>query len=136
MKCQCCHEQEVSYAWQPFGPGKDANTAFTLPGNHYRGFPVIKVCFACKSAIETGDFPVHFTYKGFRYIARGNEVKEVKPSFWDGGTSDLNGLGSATMIMKDAPDGSELVAMVVDPTFVPSFVALPDLIEACEQIAQ
>ncbi len=135
MKCQCCHKQEVRFAWQPLGPGEDANT-FSLLGNHSRGFPVIKVCSSCKSAFQTGDFPVYFTYKGFRYVGRNHEVRQVKPSLWDGGTTDLNGQGSATMIMRDTPDGSELVALVADPAFVASFVVVPDLMDACEQITR
>src|SRR5438874_46670 len=75
-KCQCCHEQEASYAWQPFGPSEDNVATFTLLGNHYRGFPAIKVCYSCKSAFETGDFPVRFTYKNFHYIGQNHEVRE------------------------------------------------------------
>jgi hypothetical protein len=136
MKCQCCREEEASWSWQPFGPGENANTTFVLPGNHYRGFPVIKVGVVCKSAVETGDFPVQFTYKKFHYVYQDGRVSEIKPHLWDGGTSDLNGQGSATMIMKDTPDGSKLVAMVVDPALVPSFVVVPDLIEAAQRIEQ
>lgn len=133
MKCQCCREEQASLSWQPFGPGENAKT-FTLPGNHYRGFPVIKVGEQCKSAIEAGK-RILFSYKGFRYIYQDGKVQESKPSLWDGGTSVFNG-ESATMIMKDTPEGSELVAMVCDSEFIQPFIATPDLIEACELIIQ
>jgi hypothetical protein len=135
MKCQSCHKEEVSWSWQPFGPGEDAQTAFVLPGSHYRGFPVIKLCLGCKSAFESGDFPVPFTYKGFNYVGENHTVREVNPSFWDGGTSLFNG-ESATMIMKDTPGTAELIAMVCDPTLVAAFVALPDLIAVCQSVAE
>lgn len=69
MKCQCCKGQEVEWSWQPFGPGIGTEVVFTLPGSHYRGYPVIKVCSDCKAIIQHGTAPVHFTYKGTRYTA-------------------------------------------------------------------
>src|SRR6266498_1969215 len=127
MKCQMCQCEQAVWAWQPLGPSETPDS-YALIGSHARGFPIIKVCSSCKSAFQTGDFPVHFEYKGFRYSGQHHEVRQVKPSFWDGGTTSLNLSGSATMIMQDTPDGSELVALVTDPSFVASFVAAPDLI--------
>ena len=49
-KCSICHKNEVEYAWQPFGPD-DKLSMFTLPGSHYRGFPVISVCQDCHDTI-------------------------------------------------------------------------------------
>jgi hypothetical protein len=135
VKCQMCKEEQAVWAWQPLGPSETPDN-YGLIGSHARGFPVIKVCSSCKSAFQTGDFPIHFEYKGFRYIGQHHEVRQVKPSFWDGGTTSLNLSGSATMIMQDTPGGSELVALVTNPSFVTSFVAVPDLIEVCEQIVQ
>jgi hypothetical protein len=77
VKCQCCQEQEAVYAWQPFGPGEDANT-FMLLGHHYRGFPVIKTCHNCTTAFMSDDAPVSFSYKGSRYVGQNHEVREVK----------------------------------------------------------
>lgn len=134
MKCQCCKEQQAEWAWQPFGPSEDTKTAFVLPGNHYRGFPVIKVCYTCKSAFETGDFPVFFEYKGYKYVGKDHKVVEVNPTFYDGGTTVL-GNGSGTMIMKDGPDEDQLIAVVAETEWIAAFVAVPDLIEACKMIA-
>ncbi len=136
MKCQICQREQAVWAWQPLGPSETPDDSYALIGSHARGFPVIKVGDTCKYAFQTGDFPVYFTYKGFRYLGQHHAVREVKPSLWDGGTSDLNGQGSATIIMKDTPGGSELVALVADSAFVASFIAVPDLIEACGQVVQ
>lgn len=137
MKCQCCKEQEAEWAWQPFGPGETANE-YALPGSHTRGFPVVKVCDSCKRAFQTGDFPVRFEYKGFKYVAKDHNVSEVDPHLWDGGKSTFaSARGDGVMIMKDAPGDSELVAIVCDdqPAFVHLFIAAPDLMAACEQVA-
>lgn len=68
MNCQCCKEQEAEWSWQPFGPGIGTEGVFTLPGSHYRGYPVIKICSECKAIIQHGT-AVHFTYKSTRYTA-------------------------------------------------------------------
>jgi hypothetical protein len=62
MKCRVCKSNEAEWSWQPMGPGSD-NDTFTLPGSHYRGFAVIKVCAACKEQIQQGQ-PVTVIYKG------------------------------------------------------------------------
>lgn len=76
IKCQCCKKQEASWSWQPFGPGEDSNTAFVLPGSHYRGFPVIKVCSACKDAFTSGSSEVSFVYKSVRYVGKDHKVAQ------------------------------------------------------------
>lgn len=82
-KCQCCKEEEASWSWQPFGPGEDTNTAFVLPGNHYRGFPVIKVCSTCKDAFTSGDFEVEFVYKHTRYVGKDCKVEQKIYANWE-----------------------------------------------------
>jgi hypothetical protein len=62
MKCRVCKSNEAEWSGPPMGPGSD-NDTFTLPGSHYRGFAVIKVCTACKEQIEQGH-PVTVIYKG------------------------------------------------------------------------
>jgi len=66
MRCQCCRSEEAQWSWQPFGPDAEAQTAFALPGSHYRGFPVIKVGDHCK--LKIGQLQeVHFSYRGNLY---------------------------------------------------------------------
>lgn len=72
-KCQCCKEEEALFAWQPFGPD-DNPASYTTLGSHYRGFPVIKVCFWCKTAFASGDFEVTFTYNKTRYVGKDHKV--------------------------------------------------------------
>jgi hypothetical protein len=75
MKCQCCKEEEALFAWQPFGP--DGNPAsYTTLGSHYRGFPVIKVGLACKTAFTSGDFEVEFVYKRTHYVGKDHQISE------------------------------------------------------------
>ena len=64
-KCRICREDEETWAWQPFGPS-DTPNSFTLPGNHYRGFAVIKVCDDCKRLFQAGNALV-FKYKHVLY---------------------------------------------------------------------
>ena len=134
MKCHSCHEQEAQWAWQPFGPDETPES-FQLLGSHYRGFPVIKVCSTCKSAFQTGDFVVRFTYKGHRFLAKDHTVQYEEVSLWNGGTTTMASLAdqSATMLMRDTIGEPELVAMVLDPTFVNTLIAAPGLIKACEE---
>lgn len=135
MKCHACHQEEAQWAWQPFGPDKTPES-FQLLGSQYRGFPVVKACSPCKSAFQTGDFVVRFTYKGHRFVAKDRQVQYEEVSLWDGGTSTLASPAdqSATMIMRDTIGEPELVAMVLDPTFVNTFIAAPGLIKACEKV--
>jgi hypothetical protein len=80
MKCQCCKNEEATWAWQPFGLGE--TTVFTLPGNHHRGFPVIKVCDKCKVAFQSGRSEVTFTYKKVRYVGKDHKVEQkIYPDF-------------------------------------------------------
>ena len=68
-RCNICDSLTIElYAWQPFGPNKDATegSAFALPGHHYRGFPVIKVCETCMESILE-ERSGAFTYKGVFY---------------------------------------------------------------------
>lgn len=134
MKCHACHQEEAQWAWQPFGPGTTPNS-FQLLGSHYRGFPVVKVCSTCKSAFQTGDFVVRFTYKGHRFIATDHQVQYEEVSLWNGGTTTSASLAdeSVTMIMQDTIGEPKLIALVLDPSFVPPFIAAPGLIHACEK---
>src|SRR5712692_8231990 len=135
MRCHACHEEGAQWAWQPFGPDETPES-FQLVGSHYRGFPVIKVCSTCKSAFQTGDFVVRFTYKGHRFLAKDHTVQYEEVSLWNGGTSTTASLAdqSATMIMQETIGESELVAMVFDSTLVNAFIAAPGLIKACEEV--
>ena len=134
MKCHACHEEDAQWAWQPFGPDKTLDS-FQLLGSHYRGFPIVKVCSTCKSAFQTGDFVVRFTCKGHHFLAKDHLVQYEEVILWNGGTSTLASLAdqSATMIMQETIGESELVAMVLDPTLVNAFIAVPGLIKACEE---
>jgi hypothetical protein len=64
-KCRVCRNDEATWAFQPFGPS-DTPDSFTLLGNHYRGFAVIKVCDECKRAFQVGNALV-FTFKYVLY---------------------------------------------------------------------
>lgn len=75
MKCQCCKQEEAEFAWQPFGPDTAA-ASYTLLGNHSRGFPVIEVGQACKTAFTSGN-EVSFIYKNSRYVGKNRKI-EVK----------------------------------------------------------
>lgn len=137
MKCQACKEQEAAWAWQPFGPDEKPD-CYTLLGSHYRGFPVIKVCNSCKSAFETGDFPVTFAYKGRRFIGKEHEVHEVSPLLWVGETykpSELNS-APARAIMRDTPKGIDVAALVYEDNsdLLPAFLSAPALVEACQEL--
>jgi hypothetical protein len=72
-KCAICHTQPIDMTWQPCGPDQSP-ACFVTPGSHYRGFPAIGVCAACKTRIEaalTQDTApdVAFVYKGQPYMA-------------------------------------------------------------------
>ena len=65
-RCQTCGDTEADGAWQPFGPDSDPMT-FMMLGSHYRGFPVIKVCWPCAEAIKDG-LITEFTYRKVKYL--------------------------------------------------------------------
>lgn len=60
------------WAWQPFGPDESI-MSFSLAGNHYRGFPVVKVTDEEKQQIERGE-RFEFTFKKTRYILDNNVI--------------------------------------------------------------
>jgi hypothetical protein len=72
-KCACCSTDEAEWAFQPFGPSEEVASAFMTLGSHYRGFPSLQVCDACKSAIQEGR-PVYFSYKKALYMAERWQV--------------------------------------------------------------
>lgn len=73
-KCNICRENEATWAWQPFGPN-DTPDSFTLPGSHYRGFAVVKVCDSCKVEIQDRK-SLYFSYKRRRYNLWRGEIRE------------------------------------------------------------
>lgn len=77
MNCQCCKERgtEAQHAWQPLGPGEKVTSFMTL-GSHYRGFPVVKICGACKVRIETGQ-PVYFTVRKVTMICEDGKATQL-----------------------------------------------------------
>lgn len=78
VQCQTCqykNKQEAVWACQPFGP--DEGLVFTTLGNHYRGFPIIKVCDLCKRIMQRGYPAKYFTYKGIRYAITFGKVNAV-----------------------------------------------------------
>jgi hypothetical protein len=66
MKCAVCNEKQAEWSWQPWGPDEDHKQAFMLPGSHYRGFSVVKVCDCCKERIQNGE-AVEVKYRGKAY---------------------------------------------------------------------
>ena len=68
-------QAEAIWAWQPFGPDENPTSCTTL-GNHYRGFPVIKICDMCHDDL-LNNIGLVFTYKGTGYYIYNNEVKET-----------------------------------------------------------
>ena len=76
MKCQSCKTNEATWNWQPDGLNEDPRQGFTAFGWHYRGFPVIKVCGACKDNITDGN-DVQFQYKGKSLLLQGGDIKET-----------------------------------------------------------
>lgn len=77
MHCAICNDKISSepIMWQPFGPDESV-WLIIRPGYHYRGFPIVKVCFKCCKDVQQG-LPIEFTYKKQRYFARDNEVREI-----------------------------------------------------------
>lgn len=71
-KCKICEQREALWAWQPFGPDATPN-CFELLGSHYRGFPVVAVCVACKEAFQHGTTLV-FRAAGKRHVAFAGRV--------------------------------------------------------------
>jgi hypothetical protein len=73
--CRICGSTAI-VSWQPFGPSPDGpRSGFSMPGWHYRGFPVVPVCDLCKTLIEH-DQPVRFTWKGQRYHLEGDKLSK------------------------------------------------------------
>jgi hypothetical protein len=70
MNCRVCKNHEAEWSWQPWGPGNERDT-FTLPGSHYRGFPVVKVCSECKEQIRQGK-SITVSYRGREVCVNGN----------------------------------------------------------------
>jgi hypothetical protein len=67
---------ESEWSMQPLGP--DEKVTFTLPGSHYRGFPVVRVCEVCRTKYKSGK-NLTFTHKKVEYNAsleRG--VREIE----------------------------------------------------------
>ena len=71
MKCRVCGRGQMQWAMQPFGP--DNAPTFTTPGSHYRGFPVVPCCDACKGKVQAGE-AVDFNHKGRLYRMAGGRV--------------------------------------------------------------
>ncbi len=80
-KCQICGEKIGEFAWQPFGPADSCrdDDAFMAPGSHYRGFPVLKICWNCKGELQNGE-NVSFTYQKMNFEARGEGLFGPFPS--------------------------------------------------------
>ena len=138
MKCQICKDEDAQWAWQPFGPDESPDS-FAFLGNHYRGFPVIKVGDVCKNAFQTADFEVRFTYKGHHYIGKDHQVREIEPSLWLGEshkTSELSDSIPARAIMRDAINGIDVAALVFEDhaDLISPFIAAPSLVAACEEV--
>lgn len=138
MKCQACHEQAAEWAWQPFGPNESPDSFMAL-GSHYRGFPVVKVCDMCKSAFQTGDFIVHFSYKGHRFVAENQQVREcdislyVDPAHQDAG--DFTG-HPVRLLMRERHSGLDVAALVFEDNadILSAFVIAPRLLEASQKV--
>lgn len=141
-KCSICKTEEITWTFQPLGPGEDAKTAFVLPGSHYRGFPAIGVCYACKANIEGGE-EVQYTYKGRQYTTNKPPRPDYYPAdlhtdLWDGGTGlwNENGTGQCTMICRDIEgvegESHDIVALVVDPALAQLFITAPQLLVCAE----
>jgi hypothetical protein len=138
MKCQVCKDEEAIWAWQPFGPNETPDS-FAFLGNHYRGFPVIKVGDVCKNAFQTSDFLVEFEYKGHHYIGKDHQVREVEAVLWLGEshkTSELNDSIPVRAIMRDKPQGIDIAALVFEDSadLILTFRAAPELLTACEEL--
>lgn len=77
LRCKVCAcHTEDRWVWHPFGPD-DGIVFFLRPGYHYRGFPSISVCPACKAAIEAGE-PRRVKYRGVVYLAADHRIEEEK----------------------------------------------------------
>ena len=138
MKCQACHEQAAEWAWQPFGPNESPDS-FVALGSHYRGFPVVKVCGSCKSAFQTGDFIVRFSYKGHRFVAENHQVREcdislyVDPAHQD--ASEFTG-HPVCLLMRERYSGLDVAALVFEDNsdILESLKIAPRLLEASQGV--
>ena len=124
MKCQVCKHADAEWSWQPFGPD-ESPLSFALPGNHYRGFPVVKVCGFCKreaieNCAETGT-PIRFTLKDTEYVFDGKQAPYT-PYLWDGGTSGEPGGPDFTMLCRYTPTGHDIVAHVFDKALAQTII--------------
>ena len=74
-KCAVCNVNEAEFAWQPLGPGENADV-FTTLGSHYRGFPVVKICDKCRTDVKRGQ-TVTFTLTGRKYSGNVKGVRDA-----------------------------------------------------------
>lgn len=140
MKCQACKQEEAEWAWQPFGPGSDANV-FALLGNHTRGFPIIKVGDSCKNGFQRDHFPVRFEYKGHKYITEQYQVREIGASLWLGEEcvpSELNDAPAIYINRDTAAKGIDVAAIVYmdNADLIPAILSSPQLAEVCEELLE
>lgn len=138
MKCQACKEQVAEWAWQPFGPSESPDS-FALLGSHYRGFPVVKVCGSCKSAFQSGDVQVFFSYKGHQFVGENHRVRERNISLYvDEGHSDAGAFAGhqARLLMRERPSGLDVAALVFEDNadILSALVIAPRLLEASQDV--
>lgn len=113
--CAICKSAERDWAWQPFGPGVSP-LSFTLPGSHYRGFPVVSICSFCKvEKVEMGE-AVMFDYKHTPYRYYGDGSTPVALVLWNGGTTTLLPHDeTVTMLCRDTPGEHDIIGYISDP---------------------
>lgn len=126
MKCQICKHADAEWSWQPWGPD-ESPLSFTLPGSHYRGFPVVKVCDFCKreslEVIAITGKRVEFSHKGNTYEFDGIRPP-YSPYLWNGGTSGGPDEQTYTMLCRDTPTGHDIVAHVFDAQLAEEIIAV------------
>ena len=64
MARRCCMRgcgEMAPWAWHPFGPGEPLT--FMMPGSHYRGFPVLRVCQDHKTELQAQKEDIALTYR-------------------------------------------------------------------------
>ena len=75
-RCGCCNSTKAELAWQPFGPDESApRGGLSLAGSHYRGFPVVPLCYSCQGYIKAGD-TVRFTLNRQHYRLEGDTLSK------------------------------------------------------------
>lgn len=75
-KCKVCDQMvdaDEMKAWQPFGPDPRPRKVLMPPGCHYRGWPVIRVCFTCADKIRSGD-NIQFSDSNYEYKLVGERL--------------------------------------------------------------